>query len=59
MFFAIEPIEAIIYREFTNLLDNKEEYAKMAKTVNPYCDGYALERIVDILKGKSYQEWTN
>ena len=51
--------EEVIYSEFTKLLDNKEEYAKMAKAVNPYGDGHACERIADILEGKSYQEWIN
>ena len=44
--------EEVIYNEFTKLLDNKEEYAKMAKAVNPYGDGHACERIADILEGK-------
>ena len=30
--------EEVIYNEFTKLLNNKEEYAKMAKAVNPYGD---------------------
>ena len=51
--------EEVIYREFTNLLDNKEEYNKMAKAVNPYGDGHACERIEDILEDKPYQEWEN
>jgi UDP-N-acetylglucosamine 2-epimerase (non-hydrolysing) len=51
--------EKIIYEEFTKLLDDKEEYAKMAKAVNPYGDGNACTRIADILVGKSYKEWTN
>ena len=51
--------EEVIYNEFTKLLDNKEEYAKMAKAVNPYGDGHACERIADILEGKEYQEWKN
>ena len=51
--------EEVIYNEFTILLDNKEEYIKMAKTVNPYGDGNACKRIVDILEGKEYQEWEN
>ena len=51
--------EEVIYNEFTKLLDNKEEYAKMAKAVNPYGDGHACERIADILEGKPYQEWKN
>ena len=49
--------EEVIYNEFTKLLDNKEEYSKMAKAVNPYGDGHACERIADILEGKDYQEW--
>ena len=40
--------EEVIYNEFTKLLDNKEEYAKMAKAVNPYGDGYICKRIVKI-----------
>ena len=51
--------EDVIYREFTKLLDNKEEYTKMAKAVNPYGDGYACKRIVDILEDKPYQEQEN
>ena len=51
--------EEVIYNEFTKLLDNEEEYAKMAKAVNPYGDGHACERIADILEGKEYQEWKN
>ena len=51
--------EDVIYKEFTKLLDDKEEYAKMAKAVNPYGDGHACERIADILEGKVYQEWEN
>ena len=51
--------EDVIYNEFTKLLDNKEEYAKMAKAVNPYGDGHACERIADILENKEYKEWEN
>ena len=51
--------EEIIYNEFTKLLDDKQEYAKMAKAVNPYGDGHACERIADILEEKDYQEWNN
>ena len=51
--------EEVIYKEFTKLLDDKEEYAKMAKAVNPYGDGRACERIADILEDKPYQEWKN
>lgn len=42
--------EEVIYREFTNLLDNKEAYEKMSKASNPYGDGYASERIADIIE---------
>lgn len=38
-----------IYDELDLLLSDKEEYNKMAKAVNPYGDGKASERIVDIL----------
>lgn len=51
--------EGVIYNEFTKLLDNKEEYTKMANAVNPYDDGHACERIADILEDKEYQEWKN
>jgi len=32
------------------LLDNKAEYKKMSEAINPYGDGHASERIVEILK---------
>ena len=51
--------EEVIYREFTKLLDDKEEYSKMAKAVNPYGDGHACERIADVLEDKPYQERKN
>lgn len=51
--------EKVIYKEFTKLLDSVEEYNKMAKAVNPYGDGHACKRIVDILEEKEYQEWEN
>lgn len=38
--------EEDIYIEFTKLLDDKNEYNKMSKAVNPYGDGHASERIV-------------
>lgn len=41
--------ENSIYEWFTRLLDNSEEYEKMAHAVNPYGDGHACERIADIL----------
>ena len=42
--------EDTIYRWFTKLLDDDQEYAKMAHAVNPYGDGHACERIADILE---------
>ena len=42
--------EETIYKEFTNLIDNKEEYDKMAHASNPYGDGYACERIIGTLE---------
>ena len=51
--------EETIYNEFTKLLDNKEEYAKMAKAVNPYGDGHACERIANILEDLPYEEWND
>lgn len=38
-----------IYMELDILLSNEEEYHKMANAVNPYGDGKASERIVDII----------
>ena len=39
-----------IYKAFTGLLDNQEEYEKMSQASNPYGDGFASERIADILE---------
>lgn len=47
--------EETIYRCFTKLLDDNEEYEKMAHSVNPYGDGHACERIADIIE-KGYTE---
>lgn len=44
--------EETIYNEFKKLLDNKDEYYKMAQATNPYGDGYACKKIVNILKEK-------
>ncbi len=38
-----------IIKATQQLLDNKSKYEKMAKAVNPYGDGKAAERIVEIL----------
>lgn len=39
-----------IYNESVKLLENAQEYEKMARAVNPYGDGQASKRIVEILK---------
>ncbi len=49
--------EETIYRNFKELLEDKEAYEKMAHACNPYGDGHASERIADILEGKEYSEW--
>lgn len=49
--------EEVIYKNFKELLDNKEAYNKMAHACNPYGDGHACERIADILEGKKYNPW--
>ena len=49
--------EEVIYKAFTELLENQEEYARMSKACNPYGDGHACERIADILEGKEYKPW--
>ncbi|MBE6802063.1 MAG: UDP-N-acetylglucosamine 2-epimerase (non-hydrolyzing) [Ruminococcaceae bacterium] len=42
--------EETIYKNFKELLDNKEMYDKMSKASNPYGDGFACKRIADILE---------
>lgn len=42
--------EEDIVREARLLLNNTDAYAAMAKAVNPYGDGHASERIVDVIK---------
>lgn len=44
--------ENCIYQNFSELLSNKAAYEMMSKASNPYGDGYASERIADILEGK-------
>lgn len=44
--------EEVIYKEFTRLLSDKDEYETMSKASNPYGDGHACERIADILENK-------
>ena len=49
--------EENIYRTFKMLLEDENEYKKMANATNPYGDGHACERIADILEGKEYTPW--
>ncbi len=42
--------EAVIYKNFKELLENSESYEKMAHASNPYGDGKACQRIADILE---------
>lgn len=41
-----------IMDEVSTLLEDEQAYEKMSKAVNPYGDGKACERIVEILKNK-------
>ena len=47
-----------IYLNFKELLENKEEYNRMARACNPYGDGRACERIADILEFGKYEPWS-
>ena len=49
--------EETIYSTFKLLLENREEYDKMAHAVNPYGDGRACKRIADILEFGTYEPW--
>lgn len=40
----------LLVKEAQELLNNKEAYEKMSKAHNPYGDGKASERIIDVLK---------
>jgi UDP-N-acetylglucosamine 2-epimerase (non-hydrolysing) len=45
--------ENTIYREFSRLLSDDDEYAAMSHASNPYGDGRASERIASVLaKGR-------
>lgn len=44
--------EQTIYSNFKLLLESESEYNSMAKASNPYGDGFACKRIVDILEEK-------
>lgn len=41
--------EEVIYNEFKKLLTDINEYKKMSKASNPYGDGFACRRIVDVI----------
>lgn len=43
--------EGTIYREFSTLLSDVDEYARMSRASNPYGDGHASEKIADVLAG--------
>lgn len=44
--------ENVIYENFKLLLENHSAYTAMAHASNPYGDGFACERIADILENK-------
>lgn len=48
--------EEVIYRNFSELLSNKDAYDAMSKASNPYGDGFASERIADILEEKDNEK---
>ncbi len=47
--------EEKIYSAFKALIESKEEYEKMSKASNPYGDGHACKRIVNILLEQGYE----
>jgi UDP-N-acetylglucosamine 2-epimerase (non-hydrolysing) len=49
--------EEAIYSNFKLLLENDEEYKKMANACNPYGDGNASKRIADVLEYGKYEAW--
>ena len=49
--------EEVIYRNFKELLENKEAYNKMAQACNPYGDGHACKRIADVLEFGKCEPW--
>ena len=42
--------EEEIYAMTSDILSNRESYDKMAHAVNPYGDGHASERIVELIR---------
>lgn len=49
--------ESTIYKNFMELLENKESYERMSRACNPYGDGHACERIADVLEFGRYKPW--
>lgn len=49
--------EESIYRNFTELLENKEAYDTMSHACNPYGDGKACKRIADVLEFGLCDPW--
>jgi UDP-N-acetylglucosamine 2-epimerase (non-hydrolysing) len=45
-----------ILSETSRLLDDAAAYERMAQAINPYGDGHASERIVDVLIKEDYDE---
>lgn len=48
--------EEIIFNEAKQLLENAEDYMKMAHAINPYGDGLASKRIADIIMSCKYKD---
>jgi UDP-N-acetylglucosamine 2-epimerase (non-hydrolysing) len=46
-----------IFAEASRLLDDATEYAKMARSINPYGDGHASERIADAIIAYFKEVW--
>ncbi len=51
--------EQKIYAAFSQLLDDRDEYGKMAHSVNPYGDGNSSERIVKVLLDNLLEDKSN
>ena len=49
--------EETIYKNFKELLEDKQAYEKMSHACNPYGDGHACKRIADILELGTYDPW--
>ena len=49
--------EITIYQEFSRLLSDAKEYENMSRASNPYGDGHASERIVQILTDQYENEY--